>query len=76
MTEQQFASIVRAFARQRPFREFVIEFTNGEKVAVRHPEGVAPVAKVWLLQQPDGLRELFASTSVCRVLETKGARRP
>lgn len=59
MTEQQFAKIIRAFARQRPFREFIIEFNSGEQVAVRHPEVVAPIANVWMFQRPAGVIRQF-----------------
>ena len=69
MTEEQFSVSLRAFSRRRPFRHFVIEFFNGRQVQVRHPEGVAPFAGVWLFQEPQGDRIVFASTSVCRLLD-------
>jgi hypothetical protein len=69
VTEEQFSVSLRAFARQRPFRPFVIEFVNDQRVEVRHPEGAAPFAGVWLFQEPQGDRVVFASSSVCRLLD-------
>jgi hypothetical protein len=72
VTEEQFSVSLRVFSRQRPFRPFVIEFFNGKQVEVRHPEGTAPFAGVWLFQEPQGDRVVFASSS-CRLLDLRGA---
>ena len=69
MTEEQFTLSLRAFARRRPFRRFIVEFQNGREIIIRHPEGVAPFAGVWLFQEPGGNRAVFASSSVCRLLD-------
>jgi hypothetical protein len=69
MTEEQLTVGLRAFARRRPFRHFLLEFINGQRVRVQHPEGVAPFAGVWLFQEPNGDHAVFASSSVCRLLD-------
>ena len=69
MTEEQFSLSVRAFARRKPFRHFIIEFVNGQQLRIRHPEGVGPFSGVWLFHAREGDRVLFASTAVCRVLD-------
>jgi hypothetical protein len=69
VTDQEFLVALRAFSRRRPFRQFVIDFFNGQQVEVRHPEGVAPFAGVWLFEEPQGKRVVFSSSSVCRLLD-------
>lgn len=68
MSEDEFTVSLRAFARRKPFRHFLVEFFNAA-VRVRHPEGIAPFAGVWLFQEPAGSRVVFASSSVCRLLD-------
>jgi hypothetical protein len=69
VTEEEFTVALRAFARRRPFRHFLLEFVNGQRVRIKHPEGVAPFAGVWLFQEPNKDRAVFASSSVCRLLD-------
>ena len=69
MTEEQFTVCLRAFARRKPFRHFLIEFLNGQQIRLRHPEGAGPFAGVWLFHEPEGSRVVFASSSVCRFLD-------
>lgn len=69
MTEDEFTGSLRAFSRRRPFRHFLIEFFNGRQVRIRHPEGAAPFAGVWLFHELDDSRVVFASSSVCRLLD-------
>jgi hypothetical protein len=69
MTEEQFSASLRPFCRRRPFRPFFIEFTNGTTLRITHPEGVAPFSEVWFYRSPSGSPIVFASSSVCRLLE-------
>ena len=69
MIEEEFTVSLRAFTRRRPFRHFFIEFVNGQAIRVRHPEGVGPFAGVWLFHAREGGRVVFASSSVCRLLD-------
>jgi hypothetical protein len=74
VTDEQFTVSLRAFARRRPFRHFLLEFTNGREIQIRHPEGIAPFAGVWLFQEPSGDRAVFASTAVCRLRDVPQAQ--
>jgi hypothetical protein len=67
--EEEFTVSLGAFARRRPFRHFLIEFVNAQTLRIRHPEGVAPFAGVWLFHGREGERVVFASSSVCRILD-------
>jgi len=69
VSDDEFNVSLRAFARRRPFRHFIIEFFNGQQVHARHPEAAAAFAGVWLFQEPNGDRVVFASSSVCRLLD-------
>jgi hypothetical protein len=69
VSDEQLAVSLRGFSRRRPFRYFLIEFFSGEQLEVRHPEGVAPFAGVWMFHEADGRRVVFASSSVCRLLD-------
>ena len=74
MTDEQFSAALRAFSRRRRFRPFVVEFTNGNRVRIKNREGVAPFAgNVWLFVEPQGSHVVFASSSVCRLLDTPEA---
>ena len=75
MTEEELKVCLRAFARRKPFRHFLIEFFNGQRLRIRHPEAVGPFAGVWLYSEPDGSRVVFASSSVCRLLDLPEAER-
>jgi hypothetical protein len=69
VTENELSLTLQAFARRRPFRPFIVEFFNGERIWVKHPEAVARFSGVWLFQEIDGDRIVFGSTSVCRILD-------
>lgn len=73
MTDEQFAASLRPFCRRRPFRPFVIEFMNGKALRITHPEGDAPFAKVWFFRSPKDASVVFASASVCRLLDATEA---
>ena len=69
MIDEQFAVSFRAFSRRRPFKPFAIDFVNGQKVTVRHPEGAAPFGSIWLFLEPGGQHIVFAGSSICRVFD-------
>ena len=41
MVEETFAQALRAFARRRPFKSFVVELVNGERIVIEHSESLA-----------------------------------
>ena len=69
MTDKEFETSLRAYARFRPFRQFLLEFVSGQQVLVHHPEGVAPFQEVWLYRGPNQAQCVFPSSSVCRLLD-------
>lgn len=68
MTPQELDQLLQAFARQRPFRPFVLEFTSGQQVQVTHPEAASWWGPFYLYVGPDRSRFWFVAASVCRVL--------
>ena len=69
MTQAQFDLALRAFCRRRPFCNFVIEFTSGNQVWVRHPEAVRRWGDLYMMRSPDGGSVVFAAESVSRLLD-------
>ena len=41
MVAETFAQALRAFARRKPFKPFVVELVSGERISVQHPEALA-----------------------------------
>jgi hypothetical protein len=61
---------VRTFGRRRPFRPYVIEFVNGNRVIVKHPEAVRPQPQYLYFVDPHSSDyQVFDHTGVCRVLD-------
>ncbi len=69
MTIAQFDTAFRAFARRRPFRPFVIEFTSGHQAWIRHPEAVRREGELYAMRSPDAGSIVFAAESVSRLLD-------
>ena len=40
MVADSFARSLKAFAKRRPFKPFIVELTSGEKLLVEHPEAL------------------------------------
>lgn len=68
MTTAQFDTAFRAFCRQRPFRQFVIEFTSGNQAWIRHPEAVRREGELYAMRSPDDGSMVFAAESVSRLM--------
>ncbi len=69
MTPAQFDVALRAFCRRRPFSKFVIEFTSGTQVSVRHPEAVRRLSDLYTMRLPEGGSMLFVAECVARLLD-------
>jgi hypothetical protein len=69
MTADEFTSALRAFARRRPFRRFLIELISGDRLLVGHPEGILSRETLFLYRNPDGGFRVFAATSVCQLID-------
>jgi hypothetical protein len=70
MTAAQLDFALRAFCRRRPFRPFLIEFTSGDTMLVRHPEAVRQVeGEIFVERRPNRGFVLFTGDSVSRLLD-------
>jgi len=72
MNPTQFDIALRAFCRRRPFIEFLLEFTSGSQVVIRHPEAIRRTGDLYMMRAPDGGSMVFAAKTVARLLD--GAR--
>ena len=71
MTADEFDWVLQSFARRTPFQEFAIEFVNGKRIAVRHPEAVAYWRGIAMFRNPRGAFSLFTSDAVCRIADVE-----
>lgn len=69
MTRNELDVSLRAFCSRRPFRHFLIEFTSGVQVHVKHPEVVRQHGSLYVLPSPDHGFCFFSASSVVRLLD-------
>lgn len=69
MTKQQFDIAYRASRQRKRFRAFLIEFTSGQQLQIRHPESLRNEGQLYVTRSPDGGFVLFAAESVSRLLD-------
>jgi hypothetical protein len=67
MVAETFAQALRAFARRKPFKPFVVELVSGERILVEHPEALAFRAGAAVYISPRGEFSLFDHESVAEV---------
>ncbi|HEV3002886.1 MAG TPA: hypothetical protein VGX78_00425 [Pirellulales bacterium] len=67
MVSETFAQALRAFARRKPFKPFVVELVNGERVLVEHPEALAFYAGAAVYISPQREFALFDHENVADV---------
>jgi hypothetical protein len=70
MMADNFVRALRAMTRRRPFSPFAIEFHNGERIVVLHPEAVSFRNQVVYFNDPQNVPILFDASSVSRILGT------
>ena len=68
MTPKSFRIALRSFARQRPFRPFLIEFSSGNHIRVPHPEAVSYHGSLLVFRSAEGVYALFECHEVTRVM--------
>jgi len=76
MTRDELDRLLRALARQRPFRQYWIEFFSGERLTAIHPEAVGPREGYFVFIGPDREYQFFGASAVCRVLVPLSLDRP
>ncbi len=68
MTHEDFERVLQASQRRAPFRPFLVEFVNGEHIAVDHPEALVLRGGVAVYVSSDGIPTLFDHESVSEVV--------
>lgn len=74
MSPAQLEAGLHAYCGRRPFRAFLIEFTSGVQVTVKHPEVVRKSGSSYVLRAPDHGFSFFSAESVCRLLDLPNAQ--
>ncbi len=66
MTPEGFDWVLRSLARRVPFTPFAIEFVNGKRITIRHPEAVAFWNNLAMFRNQRGEFQFFGADAVCR----------
>lgn len=67
VNRKTFVSNLRAMTQRNPFSPFVIEFTNGVRLTVTHPEAVIWSGRTAVFFAPNGKLNLFDHQGVARM---------
>jgi hypothetical protein len=76
MTAEDMERALRALARRRPFRPFLIEMHSGDRIPVAHPEAVQRYGELFLYRGTDRGQRVFAGPSVCQLIDPPTAAPP
>ena len=76
MTAEDLERALRALARRRSFRPFLIEFHSGDRLLVSHPEAVQRYGELFLHRGTDRSQRVFAGPSVCQLIDPPTAAPP
>jgi len=68
MDRKSFERLLKGLASRRPFRAFTVEFENGEKVEVDHPEALVVRAGVAVYLNAKGVPSWFDHEGVSRFI--------
>jgi hypothetical protein len=69
MVPETFTQILRAYARRKPFKPFLVELMSGERILVEHPEALAYNGGAAVYISPRGGFAMFDHESVAQVLD-------
>jgi hypothetical protein len=67
MVAETFAQALRAFSRRKPFKPFLVELVNGERIFVEHPEALAFNGRAAVYISPRSEFALFDNEGVADV---------
>lgn len=67
MVAETFSQILKSFARRKPFKPFLVELVNGERILVEHPEALAFNGKAAVYISPRTEFCLFENEGVADV---------
>lgn len=72
MESGNFDRMLRAMATKRPFDPFEVEFDNGTRLQVDHPEALVFRGGLAVFVSADGVPSLFDHRSVSRLIGAPG----
>jgi len=67
MSSDEFDWILSSLVGRAPFQPFTIEFMNGKRIEVRHPEAVGFWRNIIMFRSPRGVFHLFTPDAICRM---------
>ena len=68
MEKENFERLLRALSHRAPFRAYTVEFVNGERIEVDHPEALIVRGGVAVFLSSDGTPAWFDHLGVSRVV--------
>jgi hypothetical protein len=68
VTTDELHRVIRAFQRRRPFRPFLIEFSSGDRLLVRHPELIWRTNELFVFRESDENHRVFSAIHVTQLL--------
>lgn len=69
MTADEFLWILQSLSKRVPFQPYMVEFMNGKRILIRHPEALAYWRNIAMFRNPRGAFQLFTAESVCRMAD-------
>jgi hypothetical protein len=66
--KDNFEKLLRGLSHRKPFRSYTVEFVNGERIEVDHPEALIVRAGVAVFLAADGTPAWFDHLSVSRIV--------
>jgi len=73
MVAKTFVRALRSFSRRTPFRPFLVELVNGERIIVDHPEALAFNGGAGVYVGPRGEFTIFDHEGVANVRDISSA---
>jgi hypothetical protein len=69
MTADDLERALRALARRRPFRPYLIEFHSGDRIRISHPEAVERFGELFLYRGSDREQRIFSGSSIGQLID-------
>lgn len=72
MTKDNFERVLTAFLARKPFKPFSIEFVNGWRMEVNHPEALELKPTLVVCKSTSGVKSVFEFEAVVRFVDSTG----
>jgi hypothetical protein len=69
MSADELQGVIRAFARRRPFKPYLIEFTSGDRLLIKHSELIWRTKDLFVYLVSDANSRVFSGAQVSQVLD-------